>query len=246
MGSFTATFLAECEAPVINSLTKNVNGYLVINFTMSSSNYASSRYEVATDAAFTSILVYDVGTHTSPVTTTVLADNYSTLYVRVRKYCSLPVTGTYESAWSNIGEWITAPTSSIYVSNVQGVGGSGQRTFDLHVEGAPFVGYACGLMTNSSVNTRQKLASIDTAGAIITLTINSDEILGAEDRESQAVNIPVGIYPGCSINISANAVPMEEDVNVDAALVYSLDNIYENGINSSFVSVDLQVTGTPV
>ena len=100
-------------------------------------------------------------------------------------------------------------------------------------------------MTNSSVNTHQKLASINAGGAVLTLTISANEPLGAEDRESQAVNIPVGVYTGCSIYVSANTVPASEDVNVDAALVFSLDNIYENGINTSFVSIDLQVAGIP-
>lgn len=243
MGIFTTTFLAECEAPVITNLTRNSSGYLVIDFTISTVNSAGSRYEVATDPGFTNLVVYNVGTHTSPVTTAVLVDTYSTLYVRMRKYCSHPVSGTFESSWSNVATWTTIPTSTIYVSNVVRQPGQGTADFTLHVENEPFIGYFCAVLTSSTVNGKQVVGSTFAASYVLSPKILSGSPLGTEDRVNVAVNIPIGIYTGCNIYIQANTVNIAEDVNYDMAVIFSKNTILENGIQDTYVAVDLQRAG---
>lgn len=133
--------------------------------------------------------------------------------------------------------------ASIYVNNVVRDFVTGIATYDLHVEGAEFNGYFCGVMTNGRVNTREKLASLNNGfGTIFALKINSGEAIAVEDRKSILVSIPVGVYSG-SIKVSAGSVPLSEDVSCIVKMGYSLDNIYENRITSTYVSMTLDRSG---
>lgn len=134
-------------------------------------------------------------------------------------------------------------TSTIYVSNVQFESGSGYTSYDLHVEGAPFVGYVCGVATNGSVNDREKQAVINHGAGSMALKISSGDALGEEDRKSQAINLPVGVYVGCDIQINANTIDISQDVNIDAAVSYSLTPVYEDGIMNTNVSCFLMREG---
>lgn len=168
-------------------------------------------------------------------------DNYFTTFT-FERYCVATSQNVTVSTKLNMID-LKILGSNIYVSDVIRDTAGGTTSFTLHVENQPFVGYMCGVMTNSSVNTAQKFFSGSVAGYVMPLKINPNAELGAEDRKSFSVNIPVGVYTGGTMEIGANTVPATQDVNVDADLIWSLDSIYENGISASFVRCTLDRLG---
>lgn len=117
-------------------------------------------------------------------------------------------------------------TSSIVVSDLV-KSGSG-ITFKVTVSGADFIGYACGIATNSSVNSRAKIVNLDFLTA--NLTIPPQEELGFVQRASESITIPIGTYTGKRIIVSTTGVPDYETISVYYALGFSLDTTYENSI----------------
>ena len=96
-----------CIAPIINSVSLNNNGYLVIDYTVNTTNLGSPEYQIATDASFTNIVNSRVGfTYTQQEVTFLLATGYSQLFIRARKHCIIQSGGTVPSNWSATYQWI--------------------------------------------------------------------------------------------------------------------------------------------
>jgi hypothetical protein len=113
--TFTISNPNVCTAPIINSLTEDVNHNLVINYTLPS--YFTTAYtpyiEVATDSNFINVIYYKVGfAYVNPevILDSLINSINQRLYVRI-KHNSPPCIGW--SAWSNI-EFID------YVGNIDG------------------------------------------------------------------------------------------------------------------------------
>ena len=106
MSNFKIKVGGSCVAPIINSVSLNTNGYLVINYNLSTVNLGSPEYQIATDENFNNIVNYRVGfLYTQEEVTFLLASGYSNLYIRARKHCMQENT-TVPSAWSTVYHWI--------------------------------------------------------------------------------------------------------------------------------------------
>ena len=126
MSNFKIKVGDSCVAPIINSVSLNTDGYLVINYSLSTVNLGSPEYQIATDENFNNIVNYRVGfLYTQEEVTFLLASGYSNLYIRARKHCMQENT-TVPSAWSTVYHWINttqqvpAPYSFNPVSVVPG------------------------------------------------------------------------------------------------------------------------------
>ena len=106
MSNFKIKVGGSCVAPIINSVSLNTDGYLVINYSLSTVNLGSPEYQIATDENFNNIVKYRVGfLYTQEEVTSLLASGYSNLYIRARKHC-LQGSTTVPSAWSTVYHWI--------------------------------------------------------------------------------------------------------------------------------------------
>ena len=106
MSNFKIKVGSRCVAPIINSVSLNTDGYLVINYSLSTVNLGSPEYQIATDENFNNIVKYRVGfLYTQEEVTFLLASGYSNLYIRARKRC-LQDSTTVPSAWSTVYHWI--------------------------------------------------------------------------------------------------------------------------------------------
>ena len=106
MSNFKIKVGGSCVAPTINIVSLNAQGYLVINYSLNTTNLGSPEYQIATDENFNNIVNYRVGfSYVQEEVTTLLANGYSNLYVRVRKRCIQGNT-TVPSAWSTVYHWI--------------------------------------------------------------------------------------------------------------------------------------------
>ena len=106
MSNFKIKVGGSCVAPIINSVSLNTDGYLVINYSLSTVNLGSPEYQIATDENFNNIVNYRVGfLYTQEEITFLLASGYSNLYIRARKHC-LQGSTTVPSAWSTVYHWI--------------------------------------------------------------------------------------------------------------------------------------------
>lgn len=106
MSNFKIKVGGSCVAPIINSVSLNTDGYLVINYSLSTVNLGSPEYQIATDENFNNIVKYRVGfAYTQEEVTFLLASGYSNLYIRARKHC-LQDSTTVPSAWSTVYHWI--------------------------------------------------------------------------------------------------------------------------------------------
>lgn len=150
-------------------------------------------------------------------------------------------------AIKNLAKVEVPPTSSpkVYVSNKVNDLEFGTTTFDLHVEEEAFVGYMCAILSFSQSTDGQKLGSIKLASNIMTLKINAGSPIGTTDEKSQAVNIPVGVYPNCTIQLDAT-VGSHVDINVDLDFILSLDYNYNNGIDTTYVGAMYVQVGVPL
>ena len=96
---------------------------------------------------------------------------------------------------------------------------TGYTTFKLHVENAPFIGYANTVATRGS-NTKRITANFSPYGNDI--LISATTTAGVNIYRSEVVNIPVGVYD-CNIDLSV--IPLSaEDFNTtgDAAISFGL------------------------
>ena len=159
------------------------------------------------------------------------------------KFRLLSNTSNCSNIQSLAFDYVVVGGAKVYVSNVIREPGAGTARFQLHVEGESFVGYAHGVITNSSVNTRVKLGAIGGAGIHLTPRIVSNAPLGAEDRQRQAITLAVGVYPDCTMEIGGNTVPSQESISVDMAFILSLTTVYEDGYPLTYVQIDLQREG---
>ena len=119
MSNFKIKVGGSCVAPIINSVSLNTDGYLVINYSLSTVNLGSPEYQIATDENFNNIVNYRVGfLYTQEEVTFLLASGYSNLYIRARKHC-MQGTTTVPSAWSTVYHWIntTQQVSAPYSFN---------------------------------------------------------------------------------------------------------------------------------
>ena len=106
MSNFKIKVGGSCVAPIINLVSLNTDGYLVINYSLSTVNLGSPEYQIATDENFNNIVKYRVGfDYTQEEVTSLLASGYSNLYIRARKHC-LQGSTTVPSAWSTVYHWI--------------------------------------------------------------------------------------------------------------------------------------------
>ena len=106
MSNFKIKVGGSCVAPIINSVSLNTDGYLVINYSLSTVNLGSPEYQIATDENFNNIVNYRVGfLYTQEEVTFLLASGYSNLYIRARKHC-LQDSTTVPSVWSTVYHWI--------------------------------------------------------------------------------------------------------------------------------------------
>ena len=106
MSNFKIKVGGSCVAPIINSVSLNTDGYLVINYSLSTVNLGSPEYQIATDENFNNIVNYKVGfLYAQEEVTFLLASGYSNLYIRARKHC-LQGSTTVPSAWSTVYHWI--------------------------------------------------------------------------------------------------------------------------------------------
>ena len=119
MSNFKIKVGGSCVAPTINIVSLNAQGYLVINYSLNTTNLGSPEYQIATDENFNNIVKNRVGfSYVQEEVTTLLANGYSNLYVRVRKHCTQGNT-TVPSAWSTVYHWIntTQQVSAPYEFN---------------------------------------------------------------------------------------------------------------------------------
>ena len=106
MSNFKIKVGGSCVAPIINLVSLNTDGYLVINYSLSTVNLGSPEYQIATDENFNNIVNSRVGfDYTQEAITFLLASGYSNLYIRARKHC-LQGSTTVPSAWSTVYHWI--------------------------------------------------------------------------------------------------------------------------------------------
>ena len=107
MSNFKIKVGGSCVAPIINSVSLNTDGYLVINYSLSTVNLGSPEYQIATDENFNNIVNYKVGfLYAQEEVTFLLASGYSQLFIRARKHCTIQSGGTVPSAWSTVYHWI--------------------------------------------------------------------------------------------------------------------------------------------
>ena len=107
MSNFKIKVGGSCVAPIINLVSLNTDGYLVINYSLSTVNLASPEYQIATDENFNNIVNYRVGfAYTQQEVTSLLATGYSQLFIRARKHCIIQSGGTVPSNWSATYQWI--------------------------------------------------------------------------------------------------------------------------------------------
>ena len=234
MGVFTTNFLGQCDSPTITQLSVS-GGFLVITFSVTAPEYLNSRYEIATDVGFTNIVNYNVGTHTSPVTTTLEVAEYSTLYVRMKKYC-IDGSETYESNWSNIMIWSETSMSNIYVELIGEGAQDGIRNYTLHVENAPFTGFV-NITARKSITAKNSRGEGSYAGI---LNISNTAPDYQEYYKSLALTLPIGVYPGLSIKavgISATGLA----AFVDAGVTYSYISGYFNGLPTAQAEAHLVI-----
>lgn len=236
MGVFTTNFLGQCDSPIITQLSVS-GGFLVITFSVTASEYLNSRYEIATDVGFTNIVNYNVGTHTSPVTTTLEVVGYSTLYVRMKKYCTNG-SETYESNWSNIMIWSTAPSSNVYVELVGEGSLNGTRNYKLHVENETFIGFV-NMTARKGDNTKNARGE-DGYGGILNIPNNDINLPYHDYYKSIPITLPVGIY---TANIRAIGIAKNVlfETEVDSAVTYSYIEGYYNGLPSASAEAHLYV-----
>ena len=119
-------------------------------------------------------------------------------------------------------------------------------TFDVHVRNQSFVGYACGIITNNTVNNGQKLASIvvDSSPFIhLTPKILAGRPSGAEDRVNVPVNLPIGVYSG-RIEITEITISGSQNISCDALLGFSLTTVVEEAPYEATVTCSLNIIGT--
>ena len=234
MGVFTTNFLGQCDSPTITQLSVS-GGFLVITFSVTAPEYLNSRYEIATDAGFTNIVNYNVGTHTSPVTTTLEVAGYSTLYVRMKKYCTNG-SETYESNWSNIMIWSEASMSNIYIELIGEGSENGIRNYTLHVENAPFTGFVNVTARKSS--TAKTSRGEDSYGGILNISNTAPDY--QDYYKSSELTLPIGTYPGLSIKaIGVSATGLA--AFVDAAVSYSYISGYFNGLPTAQAEAHLVI-----
>ena len=119
MSNFKLKVGASCVAPTINIVSLNTQGYLVINYSLNTTNLGSPEYQISVDENFNNIVKSRIGfSYVQEEITTLLANGYSNLYVRVRKHCIQGNT-TVPSAWSTVYHWIntTQQVSAPYEFN---------------------------------------------------------------------------------------------------------------------------------
>lgn len=140
----------------------------------------------------------------------------------------------------------TPPTPNIEIKNIVRDLSMNSLTFDVHVTNEPFVGYACGIITNNTVNNGQKLASISVNSSPsihLTPKILSGRPSGAEDRVNVPVNLPIGVYSG-DIEIAVATIPERETISCDAVLGFSLTTVIEDAPSNATVTCSLDIIGT--
>ena len=107
MSNFKIKVGGNCVAPIINLVSLNTNGYLVINYSLNTTKLGFPEYQIATDSNFTNIVHYRVGfAYTQEEVTSLLASGYSNLYIRARKHCIIQSGVTVPSNWSATYQWI--------------------------------------------------------------------------------------------------------------------------------------------
>lgn len=137
---------------------------------------------------------------------------------------------------SSVFDYVATSASTIFVNNVSRDLEAGTASFDIHVEGEPFVGYLCGIFTNNTINNREKQGTIAGYGISKILIIPPSAPKGAVTTDGVAVTIPVGVHFG-EMYIDVNPINQNEGVSVDLALCFSFTNNYENGLIGTFVEL---------
>lgn len=124
--------------------------------------------------------------------------------------------------------------SNIYVTDV--VRDNGTVFFTLHVENEPFVGYLHHKGGGRNFNTEFAVIS-STHG--VNLYIPNETPFLVDVYNLASVNIPVGVYPSCSLSASASFKDPMLDITVNGELAYGLTTVYADSIvflNVSFYS----------
>ena len=107
MSNFKLKVGESCIPPVINIVSLDTQGYLVINYSLNTTNLGSPEYQIATDENFNNIVKSRVGfSYVQEEITTLLATGYSQLFIRARKHCIIQSGGTVPSNWSATYHWI--------------------------------------------------------------------------------------------------------------------------------------------
>lgn len=157
--------------------------------------------------------------------------------------CPLPTTTTTTESPSTTTTTSSSTTTTttvvvpnIRIINIQHDLEMGTATFEVEVTGTPFVGYANGRFMSATSQSRQIVGTINTGVGPLALKILADSAVGAENRKSIAVNIPVGVYYG-DMEIGVNTVPIEEGVSADLSLSFALTNVYEDGIPGADITL---------
>lgn len=94
-----------CEIPVINKISLESNGQIVLDYSVNTTNLSTPEYQIATDVDFKNIIHFKVGFDFHPIEYIEMNNGNipddTTLYLRARKHCS--PSGV--SDWSNVVEF---------------------------------------------------------------------------------------------------------------------------------------------
>ena len=115
-------------------------------------------------------------------------------------------------------------TSELYITDVQS--DNGLTLFKLHVEKAPFIGYANTVAFRDS-NSKRVVSSFLQFGSDILITSTTPPNVNV--FKNSPVNIPIGVY-NCRIDLSVIVLYLELPVEVQSGISFGKTTDYYNSI----------------
>ena len=115
-------------------------------------------------------------------------------------------------------------TSELYITDVQS--DNGLTLFKLHVEKAPFIGYANTVAFRDS-NSKRVVSSFLQFGSDIIIPLTTEPNVNV--FKNSPVNIPIGVY-NCKIELSVIPLNLSNPIEVQSAISFGKTTDYYNSI----------------
>ena len=134
--------------------------------------------------------------------------------------------------------------STVYVSDVVKKNeNDGIATFNLHVEGSPFVGYLCTRSTNYADEEDTKTITYRINNTIVTEEFLPNTAEGTTVFNNTPITLPVGVYTDGLINIDVNFVSLPTIGSAAGGIGLSPTIEFSDVITETFVRITRAVIG---